>query len=295
MDEALLRASTLQVKPELAQALLEAVHTLPDFEYYALVDSPEQQQQILADVMKQVPELSTLAKAIRDGATQRPYFLWVKGVALDERCLVLIALSLALGNLRRHHGTLAQDTLPNSAEVVKLKPAFYSERMHTDGMHWLQPNDLTCIYCVKPDQNQGGESLVIDVDTILEMIEPDEAMRHVLREVAIPFTTSFDDRVETHYHRIIDEDNRLRWYLKNIEAAINWGEGEIDPAHLKVLRQFEDLVESTTNRFQFMLQPGDLLIVNNRKSLHGRTDIRNPLESERTLVRTRLTLAELDA
>lgn len=291
MDESSQITSKLQVAPELAQALLEAVQSLPDFDYYALVDSPEQQQQILASVMQRVPDLAKLVQVIREKVTQRPYFLWVNGLTLDERSLVLIALSVALGNLRRHRGKLAQETLPNSAERVKLKPAYYAERMHTDGMHWPQPNDLTCIFCVKPDQNGGGASLVIDVDTIVELIASHEEMRHVLRNVPVPFTTSLDDRVETHYHPIIDENNRLRWYLKNIEAAINWGDGVLDSAHLKVLRKFEDLLETTPSRFKFMLQPNDLLIINNRKSVHGRTDIHNPLASERTLVRTRLTLS----
>lgn len=283
-------ANRLEVPTHLAEALHEAVQTLPDFEYYALVDTPEQQAQLRQAITQRVPQVQAFAQGLRTQLTAHPYFLWLRGLNMDERGLVLIALSVVMGRLRRHRGNLKKQALPNSPEQVELKPTYFNERMHTDGMHWPDPNDLTCIVCLAPDQHGGGASLVLDVDTILEMIESDEALRHVLREVPIPFTTTFDDRVETHYHPIIDEEKRLRWYLKNIEAAINWGQGELDREHLKLLRRFEAMIESAPQRYQFMLAPHDLLIVNNRKTLHGRTEIRNPLTSERRLVRTRLSL-----
>lgn len=233
-----------------------------------------------------------LVETIRRRLTVHPYACLVRGLPLDRAAPTLVALSCGLGEIvepyRRPWSRLVRCISP----VVDRSgvAGTLNERLHTDGTDWPEPNDITCLLCVKDDSAGGGRSRLLPIDAIMDLL------------AALPVEVASAARAELPW-AIAEElgggvtlapvlsDRGVRWLRFTVEAALRQsvGEGHAPPGRiLHALRLFEVALETAPGVLEFALRPGDLLIVDNSHCLHSRTALPNPRGSDRMLLRTKI-------
>jgi hypothetical protein len=276
-----------QIDDGLADALFELAERLPDYDYSELCQNKAYQAELVEKASLSCPELYPLAvEQLNKALNQRPYFVRIRGLRLDARGLTLVLLSVGLGSLVRAAG---QEDIPihNEPEGVRKSIHHPFSFYHTDNSNSDRPNDYTALACVLPDQNGGGESLVLDVDTIVEGLESQADLLAAIQD-DFPWLIATEDDTVTHYHPILDANRYLRWSRENIFAAARLGGGKLSSEQRQAVLAFENFIAENRNYYQFMLEPRDIVIINNRKTVHARTHIENEMQSQRKLLRTKM-------
>ncbi|MGQ4475761.1 TauD/TfdA family dioxygenase [Streptomyces sp. SAS_276] len=138
---------------------------------------------------------------------------------------------------------------------------------HMDLVNGTQPPDYTTLLCVRPDPLGGGPSILSDAHAAVARLSEDN--RALLAESAYHYGTFFDlHGVGEEYKpfSILDGSNPgggfVRFTAKMLERS------ELGQAHADAARELAE--ELVRGQVSFMLQPGDYLIVNQRRFLHGR-------------------------
>lgn len=138
---------------------------------------------------------------------------------------------------------------------------------HMDLVNGTLPPDYSTLLCVRPDPLGGGPSILSDAHAAVARIS--EECRTLLAEPAFHYGTFFDlFGVGEEYKPfpILDGSGPgqgfVRFTAKMLERS------ELSRAHADAARELAD--ELVRGQVSFMLQPGDYLIVNQRRFLHGR-------------------------
>jgi hypothetical protein len=276
-----------QIPEKLAHVLLELAESLPNYDYSALCQDKTQQAELVERARISCPDLYQAAvEKLDEALNQRPYFVCIRGLKLDLRGLTLVLLSIGLGRLVRAAGQ--EDTpIHNEPEGVRKSINHPFSFYHTDNSNSDHPNDYTALACVSPDQNGGGASLILDVDTIVEGLETQAKLLEAIQENYPWFIATETDTI-THYHPILDANKYIRWARENIFAAARLGGGKLASEQRQSVLAFEKFIAENANYYQFMLEPHDILIINNRKTVHARTHIENEMQSQRKILRTKM-------
>lgn len=138
---------------------------------------------------------------------------------------------------------------------------------HMDLVNATRPPDYTTLLCVRPDPLGGGPSILSDAHAAVARLS--ESSRALLAESAYHYGTFFDlFGVGEEYKPfpILDGSDPgegfVRFTAKMLERS------ELGQAHADAARELA--AELVRGQVSFMLQPGDYLIVNQRRFLHGR-------------------------
>ncbi|MEV6804622.1 TauD/TfdA family dioxygenase [Streptomyces sp. NPDC051132] len=138
---------------------------------------------------------------------------------------------------------------------------------HMDLVNATLPPDFTTLLCVRPDPLGGGLSILSDAHAAVARLPKDS--RALLAETAYHYGTFFDlFGVGEEYKPfpVLDGcdagEGFVRFTAKMLERS------ELGQAHADAARELAG--ELVRGQVSFMLQPGDYLIVNQRRFLHGR-------------------------
>ncbi|MEU8975917.1 TauD/TfdA family dioxygenase [Streptomyces monashensis] len=156
---------------------------------------------------------------------------------------------------------------------------------HMDLVNATLPPDYTTLLCVRPDPLGGGLSILSDAHAAVARLS--EVSRALLAEPAYHYGTFFDlFSVGEEYKPfpVLDGSDPgegfVRFTAKMLERS------ELGQAHADAARELAE--ELVRGQVSFMLQPGDYLIVNQRRFLHGREALHSGQEtvpvSERRLL-----------
>ncbi|MEV5440879.1 TauD/TfdA family dioxygenase [Streptomyces sp. NPDC052682] len=147
---------------------------------------------------------------------------------------------------------------------------------HMDLVNATLPPDYTTLLCVRPDPLGGGPSILSEAHAAVARLS--EASRALLAEPAYHYGTFFDlHGVGEEYKPfpILDGsdpgDGFVRFTAKMLERS------ELGQAHADAARELA--AELVRGQVSFMLQPGDYLIVNQRRFLHGREALHSGQET----------------
>lgn len=154
--------------------------------------------------------------------------------------------------------------------------------LHTDSSHMPVPHQLVVFQMVVSD-NGGGDSILAPIDNIKKRLRPNVLAR--LREPVFPFGRGTYPVIWKG-----PKGDQIRYYRNQINNALDDG-ASLDKRHLAALSALDQVLEETGSFDQFHLNAGDVLFMQNRKVLHGRTGF--SLESKRLLFRYRLHTASL--
>ncbi|MFI5888323.1 TauD/TfdA family dioxygenase [Streptomyces sp. NPDC051554] len=146
---------------------------------------------------------------------------------------------------------------------------------HMDLVNGTQPPDYTTLLCVRPDPLGGGPSILSDAHAAVARLS--ENSRALLSESVYHYGTFFDlFGVGEEYKPFpildgSDPGGFVRFTAKMLERS------ELGQAHADAARELAE--ELVRGQVSFMLQPGDYLIVNQRRFLHGREALHSGQET----------------
>ncbi|WP_327303008.1 TauD/TfdA family dioxygenase [Streptomyces sp. NBC_01298] len=147
---------------------------------------------------------------------------------------------------------------------------------HMDLVNGSLPPDYTTLLCVRPDPLGGGPSILSDAHAAVARLP--ENIRALLTESAYHYGTFFDlNGVGEEYKPfpILDRsepgEGFVRFTAKMLERS------QLSLAHADAARELAE--ELVRGQVSFMLQPGDYLIVNQRRFLHGREALHSGQEA----------------
>lgn len=153
--------------------------------------------------------------------------------------------------------------------------------LHTDAQYHERPEDLVVICCVRP-ADHGGETTLLGLSDIWEAIRGQRDTADLERWLRAPiwgFSVPLEFGGGEGVARVsILSDSGIRWRRDNLRA-------EIDGAIEQIADTFAAVCESSLRKVVLPLGPGDALVMDNRRVLHGRLGFADP---QRHLLRVRL-------
>ncbi|WP_329563503.1 TauD/TfdA family dioxygenase [Streptomyces uncialis] len=250
---------------------------------------------------------ATAASALREVARRelrhgRGYLVLQapKDLVLTDARSLLIAVSHVLGTVmpQDFEGERIREVRDRGSDITMSRSARYSDtrfggHLHTDGMH--RPGhipDYFTLYCHRPAIS-GGESVFLHVEDIIERLRPRPAVLAVLAQ-----NFHFDSRDTSG----IGPCTVLRPVLEDTPAGmrINYLRQYIDSGHttpgvpglsaeqIAALDAMDEVLTDTSLYRFARLNSGQLMVINNRRLVHGRTDFTDSEapERRRLLLRT---------
>ena len=156
--------------------------------------------------------------------------------------------------------------------------------LHTDCSNKAIPPNLVAFAMEQPDPQGGGESIILSAaDLVYELPED---LVSLLRQPVFPFVG------EKRYPILQGEgdDLRIRYYRNQIDSAL--GEQYTLSDNLReALDELEHYLALSKRSVRLALQPGEILIMDNQRVLHGRSAM--PADSPRLMHRFRLSVPAL--
>ena len=148
---------------------------------------------------------------------------------------------------------------------------------HTDGVNKPMPYDLALLHCIRQDAS-GGETVLVQLEEVIERLPPDAL--GLLREEGYPFAFGRAP--------IIAGEGKQMWIRYNAQETAYYGEAgaPLSPQHRHALAQLEAALAEPAAQERFHLSPGECLVIDNRRVLHGRSAC--PKGGRRLLKRIRL-------
>jgi alpha-ketoglutarate-dependent taurine dioxygenase len=273
----------------LAQRLAEAAKSAPPFDAHDRL--PEHAQHDVHRHLRRAggAAVDKLERALRRALERDPHAAVVRGLPPDESCCLLVGLSWSLGVCL---GTTGE---PHHHAVRRVQPASESrassalrlqEALHTDGTNWPMPNDFTLLHCIRADGGGGGRSRVLSATALACAVEAQlgSAVLNVARELPLPWAVAAELGGGVHWRAPLGEG--VRWLRYTIDMGAELVSER--PVHdvLRLVDALEGVIDETTPA-EFALEPGDTLVIDNRRCLHGRSPIESR-KSERLLLRTKV-------
>jgi hypothetical protein len=260
--------------------------------------NPAYQGAILAEVQEAAgAAFHDLARDVGKRMAEPPWFLIIRDLPVSRVMPLLVAVSATLGQLvepyRQPWSRVVRHIIPSRDRAVDGR--VLNEFLHTDGTDWVRPNDYTCLFCVRPDQSRDGESLLLGVATLLDELTagPSAGAVHRLASQAVPWRIADELGGGVHWECPIDlEFPHIRWLRYTVALAGEEGLASLPADVADDLLAFEQAVENCRGTARVRLQAGDLLLLDNGRSLHARTAIRDPAGSTRELLRTKVMRRE---
>jgi len=133
--------------------------------------------------------------------------------------------------------------------------------LHTDGAHWKQPPHLVLLLCCRASSS-GGDTTLAHVEDVLAQVEAG----HIQQLVNVP--VGFDDVDAPVLQR---EPWRIRWNHATLQRRHQRGLWRPHRATLDACHALDVALAGLAARHALRLAPGELLVVDNTRVLHGRT------------------------
>ena len=156
--------------------------------------------------------------------------------------------------------------------------------LHTDCSNKAVPPNLVAFAMERPDSQGGGESVMLSASDLVRELPAD--LVNLLCQPVFPFVG------EKQYPILQGEggDWRIRYYRNQINSALG-KQCLLSDQLREALDKLERYLELSKGAVRFALQPGEVLIMDNQRVLHGRSAM--PADSSRLMHRFRLSVPVL--
>src|SRR5262249_20219793 len=159
--------------------------------------------------------------------------------------------------------------------------------LHTDTADWHPPVQLISMLCVRADPGGGGRSRVLDLDTLRDEVRARLGGRTLkfLETEPVPWLLAPYRGGGVCWRTVLSEAS-VCWRRYTIDKAVASLGTELPLAIIAALDSLEEVVTDTPGTLDFLMREGELLFVDNHRTLHARTPLANPLVSERLMIRS---------
>lgn len=262
-------------------------------------------QAALANVVRHAaPQLLELAEAIRGVVATSAGAVLVKGLGFERSAAVngdavrdalVLALTSAIGEPTDHCADKRVMWPVQCRPVAAGNQATFSESLgeaplHTDSAFSRHPERYNALYVVRQSRCGGGQTVVVNgprflrdfakashgADCIRFLRENDYAFR-------VPDAFFTGQRFITA--KILAEEPMIRFRPDCIERGFDLRPDLATKEHRFYYSLFRDAVEAHASRTEFLMADGEMVVYDNTRLLHGRTDFQDPL---RHLIRVRM-------
>jgi hypothetical protein len=283
---ALTPAAMLAVAPEVADAFRDRTGALPAYGDKEL-RSPDVQHELHDLIREAAPiEFDALVADIEVCLEKPPYVAYVTGLRFDPSNYLFLGLGAALGTVvdpyNRSGSELVRRLSAPRDRLAQGGTACLSESLHTDGTDSPDPNDITCLVCVRPDQNGGGRTHLLEAEGIRAHVFTllDAETVRILTTEDVPWRIADALGGGTVPAPVIS-NGELRWLSEGVATPI--------PRRVEsALLEFERMLAATTDVVDFAMAPDSMVVMNNRRTLHARTFVPDRGRSHRLVLRTKL-------
>jgi hypothetical protein len=285
-------AAKVHVPTPLADALLHAAESLPQYDNQEFYSTDL--QSLVHDRIRQASpsDFDWLVGEINSRIARRPYCALVQGVRYDEGNRLFVGINRAFGELVARPYEKPRAQLVHYIQPATDLPAthgsqFESEKLHTDTADWNPPVKLISMLCVRADREGGGRSLVLDIETLRDEVRARLGSRTLefLATEPAPWLLAPYRGGGVSWRTVLSEAS-VCWRRYTIEMAVASLGIELSPTMIAALDSLEKIVMDTPGTLDFLMREGELLFVDNHKTLHARTPLANPLVSDRLMIRS---------
>ncbi|XP_070533620.1 gamma-butyrobetaine dioxygenase-like [Ptychodera flava] len=151
--------------------------------------------------------------------------------------------------------------------------------LHTDLSCYVYKPSIQLLHCIKQHRGEGGDSVFSDGFKAVEQLkENDPESFNILSTTVVDFLdygTDFIKCILKASHTIIKLDQfgetsmvTYADFCRNVHMNMS---PEKVYTFYKALKAFYDILNSPENIIKFKLQPGEMIVVDNTRVLHGRT------------------------
>lgn len=285
-------AAKIRVSTALADALIHAAESLPQFdnqEFY----STDLQSSVRDRIRQASPSgFDRLVEEISDRIARRPYIALVQGLRYDVGNRLFVGINRAFGELvagpyEKPRAQLVHYIQPATDLVATHGSQFESEKLHSDTADWNPPVRLISMLCVRADREGGGRSRVLDFETLRDEVRArlGNQILELLATEPVPWLLAPYRGGGVSWRTVLSE-NGVCWRRYTIEKALSSLGIELSTTTMAALDSFEKIVTDIPGTFDFLMREGELLFVDNHKTLHARTTLANPLASNRLMIRS---------
>ena len=199
-------------------------------------------------------------------------FVIIKGVPTKDNYLVNFANSI--GSVRRtnfgEHFNVKSKPNPNDLAYTSLPLA-----PHTDNPYRNPVPCIQILHCIVNEVN-GGYSTLVDGYTVTEVLKKENPEYFdILTKVKVRFQFIDKDVVLEDWSELIqlDEDKNFKQvrFSPRLDFVPILEKKELD-LYYKARKKISDFYNSEKFRIEFKLNQGDLLMMDNHRLLHGRTE-----------------------
>ena len=275
----------------LASELLRAAERLPLYdnkEFY----STDLQTFVRDSIRSSNPDaFDELIASIKARLVQRPYCALISGLRFDEGNRLFVAINRAFGELvaRPYEKPRAQlvHYIQPQTDLPSTRGGRESERLHTDTADWKTPVELISMICVKADSAGGGRSQILDVDTARFAIETNLGgdTLNLLDTKPVPWQLAPYLGGGVTWRTVLTEQT-ICWRRYTIHLALTDERATLDDEMLQTLDDFEQVITNSEGTIDFLMREGELLFSDNTRTIHARTPLADPSNSNRLMIRS---------
>jgi L-asparagine oxygenase len=220
-------------------------------------------------VVQNLPFDKWLPRTPTDGKTS-----WEKRTFASEGVLLGVAsiLGQPFSFLSEKDGVIIHSIspVPGHEEVAANDSSRSDFKAHIECAYFLFRPDFLLLFCLRPDPEHKAGTLVADIRTALQYLSPfDHAMlREPLFQIQAPlsFANGLGGQPWSMPRPVLTGPEASPEVCLNLN-----GMRAVTPGSQKSLDLLRELLESPNVVDSVVLEAGDLLVVDNRKSVHGRT------------------------
>lgn len=281
----------VEVSTALASELIGAAERLPLYdnkEFYSMA----LQTRVHNDIRAACPDsFDWLVDEIRKRVAQWPYCVLVRGMLFDEGNRLFVAINRAFGELVAlpYQEPRAQlvHYIQTATDIPSPRGGQEVERLHTDATDWETPIELISMVCVRADPRGGGQSRVLDVDTIRAEVRSrlgDETIERLESE-PVPWKLSPHCGGGLKWRTVLT-DSGMCWRRYSIDLALESKRALLSKEMMTLLDAFEGVLETNARTLGFLMRAGELLFSDNTRTIHARTPITVGSASDRLMLRS---------
>lgn len=284
------RSGRIEISAAHAQELLKAAQRLPLYdnkEFY----SPDLQRLVLERVRASCPdEFDGLINLIKEQVAQWPYWVLLRGLRFDDGNRLFVAINRAFGELvappyEKPRVQLVHYIQP-ATDLRSARGGRESERLHTDTADWKAPVELISMVCIRPDRDGGGQSRILDVETVREEVRNrlgDETLK-LMENEPVPWQLAAYCGGGVEWRRVLTKSS-ICWRRYTIDLALDTEGALLSNEMQTSLDAFEEVIMATSRTADFLMREGELLFSDNTRTIHSRTPILAGGASDRLMIR----------
>ena len=250
-------------------------------------------------------KIEQIAKnAKRDLIVLKKNFIIIKNISKNKKILKNKALKISnsLGKLvpQSNKGNYIQEIKPSnkqkklSKKLIKEKLRYHQTNLggsiHTDGPQLHFPPKYVVMVCLK-QAKLGGYSTLVNMRKIYNFLKHNR--KQILKNLQQNYffeKRGFQKRNKSKVlskpiFRINKKKINFRYLREYIEAGHRIKNKVLNSSQLKSLNYLDKLLMNKKFTFNFKLNTGDLIVLNNDHIAHGRTKFSLEKNSSRTLIR----------